>query len=177
MDLLLKETLNGGDLVKTPKDVAVIFGFQNVPYLSMFGGNVEENTPLERKAGQQYFDYWGNDIFAPNEPNIQFNSETERVLNSVALNSAGRKAIQNAVENDLSVMSDYVDVEVDVQVTSDDRVEILIGMRKPNNLNAIQFIYIWDATIRELSVVVGSPGNPLPFDSGIFDDSFDFSFE
>jgi hypothetical protein len=43
MDILLVETGNGGDVIFTGNDLAVINGFENMPYLAMFGGNVEED--------------------------------------------------------------------------------------------------------------------------------------
>lgn len=177
MDLKLIETGNGGDVVKNAKDLAVIFGFQNVPYLSMFGGNVEESTPTTRNYTQQAFDWWGNDLLMPNDSLIQFNSETERALNTFPLTSSGRLKIENAVKKDLEGMQTFAKVDVQTSITSDDRIEIAIRLTKLSNLKSVQFVYLWDATMRELSVIPDSPGNPIPLEAGIFDTSFDFSFE
>lgn len=160
MDLQLIESLNGGDLVKTPKDLKVIYGLQNMPYLGLFGGNVEENTPDERIAGRQYFDWWGNNLLFPNDLSVQFNSNTERILNSVPLTSQGRVLIEEAVRSDLSFLRGIgeSEIRVAVSIVSDDR--IIIAIEIGQQISA----YIWDATLQELEegeVIVNSSGQVL----------------
>ena len=151
MDLELRETNDGGDIIKNSKDVSVIFGFENMPYLAMFGGNVEESTPLIRKKNQQSFDWWGNSVLFPNDTSVQLNSETEMVLNTVALNSFGRGLIEKAVKNDLEFMKDFAEVTVDVSLESPSRAVIGIKLVKKDNLQKREFIYIWDYTTKELT--------------------------
>lgn len=153
MDLLVKEMFDGGDFTMNANDLAIIFGFENVPYLSCFGGNVRQDTPVSRIGSQQAFDWWGNNLFSPNNKKLQFNSQTERALNSYPLTSSGRIAIENAIISDLSVMSDYVKVTVTTQVVSDNRLEAAVKLVKPGNLQSVTFTYIWDATMQELSIV------------------------
>lgn len=150
MDIELRETSNGGDIVKNLKDLSIIFGFENMPYLAMFGGNVEASTPLQRAEGEQAFDWWGNSLF-PNDASVQINSLTERTLNTVALNSQGRTLIQRAVEKDLEFMRPFADVTVDVSIERLNRVTIRINIVKKDNLQERLFIYIWDATNSELT--------------------------
>lgn len=174
MDLKVIETLNGGDLVKNTKDLAVVEmteGLTNMPYLAMFGGNIEESTPDFRLSRRQYFDWWGNVLLLQNAPTSQFNSETERVLNSTPLTSAGRVLIEEAIKKDLSFLREIADVSVSVSIISDDR--IAIGIKLNQNVN----LYIWDATRSELEeqdfVIISSTAIKFK----IFDDSFDLSFE
>lgn len=159
MDLKVIESLNGGDLVKNPKDLQVIYGFQNMPYLALFGGNVEESTPEVRVEGRQYFDWWLNNLFFPKDASVQFNSETERTLNTVPLTSQGRVQIEQAVIKDLEFFRDIGDaqVRVAVSIVSDDRV--IIGIQIGQQISA----YIWDATMSELTeaVVIGSSGGTV----------------
>lgn len=171
MDLKVIETLNGGDLVKTSKDLQVIYGFESMPYLAMFGGNVEENTPDLRISNRQYFDWWGNNLLFPKDPSVQFNSETERTLNSVALTSQGRVDIEEAVRKDLDFFRDVAEVKVEVNILSDDRVSI--GIKIIQQI----FVYIWDATNKELTdaeFIVSETGR-VSF--RIFDESFSIEFE
>jgi hypothetical protein len=165
MDLKIIESNDGGDLVKLTNDLAVIFGFENVPYLAMFGGNVKQSTPVVRDLSQQAFDWWGNNLFMPNDVIIQMNSETERALLNYPLTSSGRISIENAIKADLQVMTGYVNVSVDTQITSDDRLEVLITLVKPSNLQSIVFVYIWNATLQELSLMTVTGG------------TFDYNFE
>lgn len=150
MDLEVIETGNGGDLVLKGNDLAFIFGFQNMPYLALFGGNVEASTPVERIPSEQAFDWWGNSLL-PNKPEVQFNSLTERTLNNVAVNSAGRLEIENAVKKDLEFMDAFAKVSVDVSIVSTDRVRILVSILEPENLDPKEFQFIWDFTKQELT--------------------------
>lgn len=150
MDLQLRETGNGGDFIKKPKDLAVIYGFQNMVYLALFGGNVASSTPVRRLESEQAFDYWGNTLLWKDDPSVQFNSETERVLNQVALNSSGRVTIEEAVKKDLQFMKPFAKVEVSVSVLGLDKIQISVVLTKPDNIERVEYIYIWDATVSEL---------------------------
>lgn len=150
MDIQLIETGNGGDFVKTSKDLSIIFGFQNMIYLGLFGGNVEASSPTFRVESEQAFDFWGNSLVFKDNKSLQFNSETERILNNVALNSSGRLRIEDAVKKDLEFMSEFANVVVSVSLLGLDKVEISILVVKPDNVQDVSFIYIWDSTNREL---------------------------
>ncbi len=149
MDLEVIESGNGGDLVLKGNDLSFIFGFQNMPYLALFGGNVIASTPVERIPSEQAFDWWGNSLL-PNKPEVQFNSLTERLLNNIAVNSSGRLEIENAVKKDLEFMSTFANVSVDVSIVSTDRVRILVTILEPENLDPKEFQFIWDFTNQEI---------------------------
>jgi hypothetical protein len=177
MDLKLAESYDGGELVKTAKDFQVIYGLGNMPYLALFGGNVRANTPNERIPSEQNFDFWGNELLMPDDPGMQFNSETERALINTPLTSAGREIIQQAVFQDLRHMKDFARVGVSVAIIATDVVRIGIRVEEPDNLQQRDFIFIWDATRNELT-------DDLPsrlirsgdISSEGFDYTFDFSF-
>ena len=151
MDLKVIEIGNGGDLIYEGKDLSVIEGFGNMPYLAMFGGNVEQDTPSVRLAEEQAFDWWGNSLLMNNDKSIQFNSLTERTLQNTALNSAGRLQIIQAVQKDLEFMKPFAQVSVDVYIISNDRVKILITLTEPQNQQEKKYIYICDGTLKDLS--------------------------
>jgi len=177
MDLQIVETGNGGDLVKKTKDLLTIEGFQNMPYLAMFGGNVREDTPTRRIATQQNFDWWGNGLLMPNDQSLQFNSQTERALNTIALTSSGRALIEQAVAADLKFMKAFAQVAVAVSIVATDKLVIGVRLQKPDNLEQRDFIYIWDATLKELTLPYSAgnaPGVP-PGNTG-FDYNLDFNF-
>ncbi len=176
MDVEVVETLNGGDLIKKPKDLSVIDGFQNMPYLAMFGGNVDESTPTRRLSTQQAFDWWGNSLLMPQDQNIQFNSNTERVLHEVALNSEGRTLIKQAILKDLDFMRAFANIAVDVIIVATDKVAFGILIQKPDNLQTREFIYLWDATKQELEKIADDGGGDIPERRGIFDFTFDYTF-
>lgn len=133
MDVAIGEAEgNGGDIKFQGNDIAVVFGNENQIYLALFGGNVEQSTPA-RPTVEPTFDYWGNDLFYPGDPSRQFNSQTERVLNATALNSAGRIKIENAVKNDLQYLKDLgAEVTVSVTIPSVNVVRIEIRTKYPD---------------------------------------------
>lgn len=147
------ETGDGGDYVRigaTTIDLERVDGLQNMAYLALFGGNVETNTK-EFAPTEQRFDYWANSLLFANNTAIQFNSDTERLLNNVALTTESRLLIQQSVERDLAFMKAFSTVTVEVAITATDRVEILMRFQEPSNLETNEFVYIWDATERELT--------------------------
>ncbi len=173
-DLEIIEEGNGGELVKKTGDLSWISGFQNMIYLAMFGGNVRASTPTQRIATEEAFDWWANNLLAPGDPSIQFNSETERALNSIPLSSSGRTSIQQAIENDLAFMEDFATVIVNTSIVGPDKLAMGIRVIQPDNLQKQDFIFIWNATRQELMSaeefsVVFSPANT-------FDFTFDITF-
>ena len=148
-DLKLIETFDGGDLVLNGNDLQVIDGFQNMIYLALFGGNIEQSTK-EFDEDEERFDYWANDLLMLDSSDIQYNSETERTLNEVTLNSRGRLLIEQSVKKDLEFMQDFGNIEVNVSIVQNDRVKINVIIKEPNELNSNEFNYIWGATENEL---------------------------
>lgn len=177
MDLKLRENYDGGELVKTTKDFEVIYGFGNMPYIALFGGNVEASTPVDRVPSEQNVDWFGNELLMRDEPGLQFNSETERTLNKTPLTSAGREIIQQAVFQDLRFMKDFARVGVSVAIIATDKVRIAIRLEEPDNLQTRDFIFIWDATRNELEDDLPSRLiNAGEVSMEGFDYTFDFSF-
>jgi hypothetical protein len=145
MDIELIETGNGGDLVISGNDFKKLMSFENMPYLAMFGGNVEASTPIARLQTEQAFDWWGNSFLLPAE---QMNSLTERTLKNTPLNSAGRQTIENAIKEDLKFMQSFAIIVVSATIVSDDVININIRITRPDNLQEREFIYIWDVGLQ-----------------------------
>lgn len=163
MDLKVIETGNGGDFVKVARDLVTINGFESMPYLALFGGNVAASSPNVRLETEQDFSWWGNSLLMPNDKTLQFNSDTERALNTIPLTSSGRVLIEQAVRRDLEFMREFAIVKVIVSIPATDKVIIGVRIEQPDNLQRRDFIFIWDATKNELDVplipsVSGAPG-------------------
>lgn len=148
-DLQLTESLDGGDLVQKGTDLSVIDGLQNMVYLALFGGNEKQSTK-EYASGEERFDYWANELLYLDTPEIQYNSETERTLNNVAIGSRGRLLIEQAAKKDLEFMESFSTVSVSVSLISVDKVKITVILKQPNELDSNEFTYIWNATENEL---------------------------
>jgi len=154
MDLLVIETGNGGDIVLNGNDLVTINGFENMPYIGMFGGNVEQSTTQNQTiiAGEQQFDWWGNSLLMFNNPIIQYNSTLERILKTISITSSARETIKRAVMEDLRFFQSIGRLTVDVSITGIDRIHILIRIQQPNNVTLNEFLYIWNSTNEELSM-------------------------
>ena len=125
MDVKVIETGNGGDLTKNGNDLAMVFSFENMVYLALFGGNKAAVTPQKRISSEQAFDYWANSLLFPEDTGLQFNSITEKTLETTALTSVGRLTIEDAVKSDLEFMAAFAEVSVSSQIVSSDRIDIL----------------------------------------------------
>jgi hypothetical protein len=176
MDVALIETNNGGDFVKKAKDLLTIEGFQNMPYLGLFGGNVQASTPSRRLKNEQAFDFWGNSLLK-NDSSTQFNSNTERVLNQVELSSSSRIRIAEAIKEDLKFMQPFAKVLIGVNIISTDRALFGVRLLQPDNIQEKDFIFIWDATKKELDgEAIGNSLTPTIVISG-FNYTLNFDIE
>lgn len=110
-DLAITESFDGGEIVYQVNDLVVVNGKENQVYLAMFSGNEDQSQ------------WWGNVLVLANQPLIQYNSLTEHTLNTTPLTSAGRRAIETAINKDLSFLKPTL---VQVSIISDNKVSCLI---------------------------------------------------
>jgi len=150
MDLALYETGNGGDIQLKGRDMAIYYGWENMVYLALFGGNPGFPSNGPKLQNEQAFDYWANELFWPNDESRQFNSLTEKRLQEVSLTSAGRILIEQDIISDLKFMASFAEVSVSVEIISDTRIRMNILVKQPDNLQDKAFVFIWDSTKMEL---------------------------
>ncbi len=149
-DLHIYESGSGGDLALQNNDLLLSETLYQSIYLSLFGGNIEASTTGQEIAEEERFDYWANSLIFKNKASKQFNSETERVLREVTINSSGRLKIKTAVENDLSFIKSFASVEVFVNLLSTDKIEIKINVKQNSKDASIQFL--WDNAKNEVII-------------------------
>lgn len=149
-DLAIHESGDGGNVNLLNNDFELTEGLFNMVYLAWFGGNPGFPTTGNEISSEQRFDWWGNSLFFPNDPDLQFNSTLEYVLSSTPLNSQGRILIENAAKTDLKFLSKFAEVEVEVSIVSDNKVSIFAKLQEPDNLQEKEFQFIWDSTKNEL---------------------------
>jgi len=148
--LLLYESGSGGNLFIQNNDLVLVESLYQQCYLALFGGNLEADTTGEELPTQLREDWWGNELFSSKKPNQQFNSKTERVLDSVTLNTAGRNEIERAVKDDLKVLKNVSTFSVNIVILDVNKVKIEIGLIKPNKLQNKSFQFIWDNAAGEI---------------------------
>jgi phage gp46-like protein len=152
IDLLLTYDNEGSNHEFKNNDLTLISGFQNMIYLALFGGNIEQSTQ-EFLTGEKRSDWWGNSLFMDRQPSIQFNSETERVLSTITVSTEKRSYLQSVVKQDLEVLRELGEISVFVSIPAIDSYKIEITIKEPQNSQSIQFAYIWNNTEKEMKAI------------------------
>ncbi len=133
-DVALLESGDGGDITMNGNDIGVYYQDENEIYIRMFGGNIEADTKINRKNGERDVSFWGNKLFFNNDPNVSFNSLTERTLKLTELTSKGRSIIENAIKKDLQGLN----CTILVQIISTDRIRITLQNKLPDGSESIK---------------------------------------
>lgn len=142
-DILLYETGSGGDFAIVNNDLLMGESLYQQIMLALFGGNIEASTKQFYLETEDRFDYWGNNLIWKDVKTKQFNSETERTIRSIALNSSGRLTLIQAVEQDLSYMKAVADISVDVEILGVSKTRIVINFTEKTNQQdkLLQLVY------------------------------------
>jgi phage gp46-like protein len=151
-DIHLFETGTGGDFAILNDDLLMSETLHQQVYLALFGGNVEANTKASYLESEERFDYWGNSFIWSDAPTKQFNSETERVLGSVALNSSGRLSILQAASKDLDYLKNVINYTVDVSINSISKMSISISFTEKSNQQNRLLQLVWDNSKKEVLI-------------------------
>lgn len=164
-DVRIRETLDGGDVVLVGNDLQMVDQLSNQAYFALFGGNIEESTPriVENDNRIERFDYWGNALFHPDEPDFQFNSEFERSLDQIALNTEGIQRLEQIALRDLAFLSEFGEVSADITAQDINRICVVVQIAlKPRYGNLVTTL---------LDITLGDePGPVTPvFEFGIFE--------
>jgi len=149
-DILLFESGDGGEMLISSNDLCLTETILQQAYLAMFGGNLEANTTGNELESQERADYWANALLWSDFPSKQFNSNTERTLQTVALNSSGRLEIISAVESDLEYLNLVVNFSVEVSILSTSKVEIKILLSRKQNLEDKILVLVFDNAKNEI---------------------------
>ena len=117
IDALLIEQGSGGNLVIRNNDLVTVSGYENMPYIGQFGGDT----------------FWADGLLLVDDQ--MHTCQTEKVMNSVPLNSSGRVSISNAVEEDLAFLADAVPgtaTTVSVAIAAKNRIDSNVGIAGQN---------------------------------------------
>jgi len=151
-DIHLFETGSGGDFAIVNNDLLMGESLYQQIYLALFGGNIQASTKPSYLASEERFDYWGNSLIWKDVKTKQFNSETERTLGNVALNSSGRLSILQAVNNDLDYLKGVVDFVVEVGIESVSRISIMVSFSEKTNQQDKVLQMVWNNSKNEVII-------------------------
>ena len=151
-DILLFESGDGGEMAILNNDLELGQTLYQQVYLALFGGNLKANTRINNLVSEELFDWWGNALFFSETPVKQFNSNTERTLDSVSLNSSGRLTILQAVKDDLSYLSDLLNYSVDVELFGVNKIRIIVNFTQKTNQENKTLQLVYDNAKNELII-------------------------
>lgn len=138
-DILFLETGEGGDLSLQNNDIVTTDSIINSIYIALFGGNIEQNTTNDIEVGVERSDWFGNAL------GLDYNSNFERTLLEVALNSAGISKLENAAKEDLKYLNDIVEYTVNITIDSIDRMTLIVSLQN------VKVKYIFDQLKKEIT--------------------------
>jgi len=151
-DIHLFETGSGGDFAIVNDDLLMGESLYQQIYLALFGGNIQASTKPSYLESEERFDYWGNSLIWKDVKTKQFNSETERTLGNVALNSSGRLSILQAVNNDLDYLKGVVDFVVEIGIESVSRISITVSFSEKTNQQDKVLQMVWNNSKNEVII-------------------------
>jgi hypothetical protein len=142
-DILIYESGDGGEISIVANDLELSETLYQQVYLALFGGNVEANTKNNILVNEERLDWWGNILFHRAESTKQFNSNTERALLEIVLNSSGRLKIIQSVNDDLKYLNDLLTFTVDVQFFDVNKIRITVLFRQKGSQEdkVLQLVY------------------------------------
>lgn len=142
-DIQLYETGSGGDFAIVNNDLLMGESLYQQIMLALFGGNIQASTKQFYLETEERFDYWGNSLIWKDVKSKQFNSETERTIRTIALNSSGRLALIQAVEQDLNYLKSVADITIEVEIIGSSQTRIIVTFSEKTNQQdkLLQLVY------------------------------------
>jgi hypothetical protein len=104
-DVLLFQTKDDGEINITDGLIEMSSGLETAAYLSLFGGNEDDDG-----SDENTHNWWGN--LSETEPEAQYRSQTQHLLQSLPATTGNLLRIQDAAEKDLAWLSSSVSVVV-----------------------------------------------------------------
>lgn len=147
-DLLVFQTGDGGNItIEQNQDVQQTGGFETDFYLSLFGGNEDDDvSPSSKKS------WWAN--LLEDDPAFQFRSRFQNLLISLPLVSGNIRKLEDAAKLDLQ---SYIDIgavetiEVTISITGPRRVRIVIDSVADGENIQVVFLANWQQMEKEFN--------------------------
>jgi len=141
-DVLLKSTLDGGDLEFQDNFIVMTGGFETAAFLSLFGGNKgDDGTGATIKKS-----WWGNQL-DKNEPDKKLISRTQNIMLSHTATPGNINKITEAAKLDLQwFISEGISdtIEIEGRIPDPDRLELSIKILKNGELlEEFKFLENW----------------------------------
>ena len=141
-DVRLFQTTDGGDVSVVGGIMAMDGGLETAAYLSLFGGNEDDAGGSEDMRT-----WWAN--LGENETARRYRSETQNLLQSLALVTATLRRIEDAAGRDLAWMLDEgvaSSVTVAASIPGLNKVQITISIEAVGESADFVFVENWKAS-------------------------------
>ena len=138
-DVLLVQTNDDGDIDVTDGVVSMTQGFESAVFLSLFGGNVEDDGRVDNFA-----QWWANH----DEPDAaaQYRSELQHLLGRIPAVSGNLRRLEDAARRDLAWLLDEKvasSVEVAASLSGVNLVRMRVDITAAGVLYSFEFTENW----------------------------------
>lgn len=138
-DVKIVQVPDGGEITVVNGIVTMSGGLETAAYLSLFGGNQRDDG-----RDDSPFSWWGNLI--ENEPEKQYRSETQHLLEALPLVTSNLRRIEEAALRDLAW---FLEVDAASEVTAlatipaPNRIQLDVGITAFGEESQFQFVENW----------------------------------
>lgn len=139
-DVLLFQTDNDGDISVESGLVAMSGGLETAAYLSLFGGNEDDDGSADNPAS-----WWGN--LDETQPEREYHSETQHLLQALPATAANLRTVEDAARRDLAWMVSVgaaTKIDVVATIPALNRIKLTIDVDGDTTL---EFVENWQAAV------------------------------
>jgi phage gp46-like protein len=140
-DVLLFQTDNDGEITVTGGVVNMTGGFETAAYLSLFGGNEDDNGSQDNALT-----WWAN--LNEVDPVSRYVSETQNLLQALAATSSNLLRVEEAAKRDLQWFLDKniaSSVQVEATIPGINRLQIVVTIEAAGEESQFTFVENWRA--------------------------------
>lgn len=142
-DVILFQSIDDGEIIVENGVVAMDGGLQTAAYLSLFGGNEDDDGLQGNVLG-----WWGNLNQEPESS--KYVSRTQNIIDTIPATTSNLIKLQDAVKADLEwLLTDNIATSIDVEIRIPvlNRVDILINIVSIDLEQNLEFSANWKASI------------------------------
>lgn len=139
-DAQLYQTVDGGEIRYVNGQLVTDDGLATSFYLSMFGGNIDDDATEATEAEQ----WWGNLI--EGEPTRRYRSRTQHIIQSLPLTTGNLRTLEDAVMYDLAWTKEtglVSDLAARASIPARNTVRIDVNAEVDGKVIPFQFVKPW----------------------------------
>ena len=143
-DVLLRQSLDDGEINVSSGIVEMTETFDSMVYLSMFGGNADDPGGDDESRS-----WWGN--HSETDPARQYRSETQHVLRALPATAANLRKVEAAVGRDLT--RDFLTTGIAskffaaASIPALNRVDVSVSIIANGERFEFSFVEVWEASV------------------------------